>query len=564
MGLKAIGQLANYTFKVPKYQRGYRWTKREVEILLEDLWSFLNSGHKEGEFYCLQPIVVKKDGSDENTYTLIDGQQRLTTIYLIFKYFNWDCFSITYETRERSKDFLERIDTVSEKEARETPDFFHMWKAYKTISKWLDKKKREDISNNVRVIWCEIEESEDEIEVFTRLNSGKIPLTDTELIRGYLLLKKHFGENKDLAKRKQLEIASEWDLINAQFQDDRFWYFLSGEDYDTRMDLVFEVLLNTKRDDRYSLFIKFIENYRTKVQSNPEDVWREIKEIYYTLSYWYENFTFYHLVGFLNSLSEEDTAVRKLYKRLKGKDKDRSIQELKEIIKKRLSIEKAGKEIKVRNKSLKELSYENDKSIIEKLLLLYNIATILNQKAASYRFPFDLYRKERWSLEHIHARNSRPIREKDWEGWLELNRNVLEKISSQDENFRRLIEEIDNFLKDKDSSREEKRKKFEELQEKILETLNKLDEDSDGLGNLTLLSVRQNSELNNQTFAVKRLKVIELDKSGKFIPPTTRNVFLKYYTDLVDDPHFWTSEDAKAYLNDIEASLKELLFPSED
>jgi hypothetical protein len=91
-----------------------------------------------------------------------------------------------------------------------------------------------------------------------------------------------------------------------------------------------------------------------------------------------------------------------------------------------------------------------------------------------------------------------------------------------------------------------------------------LDEDSDGLGNLTLLSVRQNSKLNNQTFAVKRLKVIEFDKSGKFIPPTTRNVFLKYYTDLVDDPHFWTSEDAKAYLNDIEASLKELLFPSED
>ena len=74
-------------FYVPSYQRGYRWEKKQVEDLLNDIKDFIDKRSanlvKENEFYCLQPVVVYKT-SDYN-YDVIDGQQRLTTLYLILQ-----------------------------------------------------------------------------------------------------------------------------------------------------------------------------------------------------------------------------------------------------------------------------------------------------------------------------------------------------------------------------------------------------------------------------------------------------------------------------------------------
>ena len=73
---KLVGEITGQFF-VPGYQRGYRWGEDEVTRLLEDI----NANGTQP--YCLQPIVVKKNN---DKYELIDGQQRLTTIYLIYKY----------------------------------------------------------------------------------------------------------------------------------------------------------------------------------------------------------------------------------------------------------------------------------------------------------------------------------------------------------------------------------------------------------------------------------------------------------------------------------------------
>ena len=73
---KYVGDIIG-TFYVPSYQRGYRWGVEEVTRLLDDV---LQNGKKN---YCLQPIVVRKRGE---SYELIDGQQRLTTLYLIYYY----------------------------------------------------------------------------------------------------------------------------------------------------------------------------------------------------------------------------------------------------------------------------------------------------------------------------------------------------------------------------------------------------------------------------------------------------------------------------------------------
>ena len=73
---KNVGKIKGL-FYLSDYQRGYRWTSEEIKLLLDDIYE------SAGKPYCLQPIVVKK--SNER-FELIDGQQRLTTIYLICKY----------------------------------------------------------------------------------------------------------------------------------------------------------------------------------------------------------------------------------------------------------------------------------------------------------------------------------------------------------------------------------------------------------------------------------------------------------------------------------------------
>ncbi len=143
--LKAVSQILDFDFFIPFYQRGYRWDRRQVEDLLNDIYDFSQKKEKKG-FYCLQPIVVRPDGA--NRYRVIDGQQRLTTLYIILKYleearkiiFSDDrVFKLEYETRKDSQSFLQ--DDLSKGVNRQNPDFYYMSKAYQTIKEWFENKK---------------------------------------------------------------------------------------------------------------------------------------------------------------------------------------------------------------------------------------------------------------------------------------------------------------------------------------------------------------------------------------------------------------------------------------
>ena len=118
--LKSIYELFEYHFYISSYQRGYRWSEQQVQDLLDDLYQFTKnrvSGSK--EFYCLQPIIVKKhnwklNNIETNGWEVIDGQQRLTTIRILLEYlvrkvlkegetleseYGKDVYTINYETR---------------------------------------------------------------------------------------------------------------------------------------------------------------------------------------------------------------------------------------------------------------------------------------------------------------------------------------------------------------------------------------------------------------------------------------------------------------------------------
>ena len=80
--IKGLEDLYGKTFYIPSYQRGYRWTKDNVQKLLDDLENFGENEKNHDIDYCLQPLIVKRcvDNKNNEMYELIDGQQRLTTL----------------------------------------------------------------------------------------------------------------------------------------------------------------------------------------------------------------------------------------------------------------------------------------------------------------------------------------------------------------------------------------------------------------------------------------------------------------------------------------------------
>ena len=139
--IKYVNGISGYKFKIPSYQRGYKWRKAQVEQLLKDLYEHYQS---KNTFYCLQPLVVKKV-KKENYYKVIDGQQRLTTIYMILKYLGVSKpYELSYESREKSGEFLEKIDEKINYKNAYNIDFHYMIKAYNTIKEYFKNKKEED------------------------------------------------------------------------------------------------------------------------------------------------------------------------------------------------------------------------------------------------------------------------------------------------------------------------------------------------------------------------------------------------------------------------------------
>ena len=544
-------------FNVPAYQRGYRWNKLNVTDLLDDLLEFMQDDSS-GKFYCLQPLVVKKIG--ENRYNVIDGQQRLTTILIILKYLENllkeengidEIYTLGYETRKDSKDFLQNIASKTQDESNQNMDYFCMYQAYEAIKSWFENKNASELLEiftnskddkyHIEFIWYEVEDNEDEVKIFARLNSGKIPLTNAELIKALFLnvrnLKtrsapKECSENEIITK--QIEISKEWDEIEYTLQDDDFFKFLTKNDYPTRIELLFEILSGVKNTelDRYAIYRHFSDMAK---EGDLSHIWTDIKKIFLTFKFWFKDTEYYHLVGFL--VVSGISNIKEIY----GKAKDETKSDFNIFLKKKI------KE-KIKIEDIDRFDYEKNRKDIENILLFFNIATILNNKSSNIRFSFSEFSTKRWSLEHIHAQNDKGLKDKKAQDtWLENMKKYIKEDAIEDT----IKEKIDSFIKGIENNH------FSELQTQILNRFG--DEEllnMHGIENLALLVAENNSSLSNGPFIEKREKIIEMDKDGEFIPICTKNVFLKYYTKNLSDVYFWSKQDQEDYKDSIIKTLE--------
>ena len=547
--LRTVNELSQYSFYIPSYQRGYRWTQQEVKDLLDDIDEFRPreiEATDDKTWYCLQPVVVR--AKEINAFEVIDGQQRLTTIYLILHYLNQDfveasrdkLFTIDYQTRENAKDFLSDPSIEDDSNI----DFFHIGKAYKEILEWFSQKDsnfdrgafRSKFKFNTKVIWYETIEKEP-ISVFTRLNIGKISLSNSELIKALFLNSSNFDKrNAAKLRLRQLEIAAEWDGIEGELQNNRFWFFITDKKtVDNRIEYIFNIMNDSESSDAYSTFRYFNKKLKTKTQQVIDDNWQEIKAYYQRFSEWFNERNLYHKIGFM--LSVGITQVGTLYKVSSSMKKKAFVAYLDNIIKKHY-----------RKVNLVELQYED--TATKSVLLLYNILTMLQNSHDFAYFPFDTFKLNNWNVEHIASiKDALPKNNRlDW-----LN-DVICYIDTDKLESAELIQRINSCNPDDDEI-------FIPLFEAITDHFNQYinQEDVNSISNLALLDEITNKSYKNAVFPLKRKTIIDLDKSGEFIPLCTKNVFLKYFSDYPPKISFWTQDDRSKYEEDLQRVLKDYM-----
>ena len=577
--MKSVRELVRTTenssverYKISSYQRGYRWKAEEqVRALLDDVKDFCQQQRQIDEIYCLQPIVVAK-GQDEKGefWEVIDGQQRLTTLFLLLHVLGAEeVYDIDFEVRVNSAHLLTDIVEGKAVDIDKSPDAYFMSEAYKKIKQWVDEQQllstdfKTTLLDSVQVIWYEValtsastaEKEKEKIDIFNRLNIGKIPLDDAELLRA-LFLNHIVGEGTHDDVLLKGIFATEWQEMEYFLQKDDVWGFLNPEDkaMRNRILLLFRLVAQAKTSQGRATFCFFEnelrelshEERRAKVQ----DYWKETKRLFAFIRACYNDQHLYHLLGLCFAL--------KLCK----------LNELVELSKmektKFLSVIKTKIKEKFKNVKLEILNYNDNAADIKNVLLLFNVLTLDQQDCLSQqRFPFHKYHQNVWSLEHIHAQKSEAVQGNIAEQLANMHKELEELNKAEIPELQSHIEEILAQLKTL--------QKKESLNEEDIPTFNQLmlnfealfsDDASSGMhemSNMALLTKDDNAALNNSCFAYKRIVLLQLERKGKFIPPCTRNVFLKVYSPIGAPSYKWGRADREAYLKAMKEAVKEFI-----
>lgn len=565
-------------FIVPSYQRGYRWTSTQVNRLLIDLFDFYSEKEKGntlvGDFYCLQPIVIKKLETDEvlaklgqkysvdpnvNYYEIVDGQQRMTTVFILLKYLLDDDiqpYAIEFE-RDKEKEFARKKLLNSFSRSCDTSsllsdyaDAYYIIRTFETIKEWFKNTKTATRNSSLtasmskilcektQVIWYELDASSDCYNIFKNINHGKIPLTDAELVKAMLLNSKNFvetGSNAKIIKQEQDRYARLWDEIQKFLSNDGMWTFVTGGgniDLPTSIDFIIRLIVikecNTELDNSDYKFFSYFENKlseSTNKKEYVEHVFESLKNTFRTIQDWFNNYTLHNYIGYILSyFTKKDIQSRMqilidLIRQYESKTKLDFISGLKQ----RISENFNGLDIN-------NINYEDNQKAVERLLMLFNIEE-LNELHLRFNFSVDA---NGWSIEHIKAQHSEITQADKRNEYLTKEKESLEKLLgvTVDDEVRNKINTIlpqINALLDAPDIDESEFRSVAELIDRDIDGFD--DADMHRLGNLALLSKSDNSSLGNRPFYQKREFINSwINDYRKNIPNSTRKAFSKMYS----------------------------------
>ena len=385
---------------------------------------------------------------------------------------------------------------------------------------------------------------------------------------------------------KQLQIAAEWNHIEQKLQDDSFWYFIYRTDnpftYENRIEFIFDLMKNRTKDSEFYhtfnafnndlLFLQADKEHYRNDQACIDKIWASVKGVFQTFEEWYEDRSLYHYIGFL---IEYKSDIKKLINASTTMNKT---QFLDGFIKNEISE-------KIADINIDELSFNDSKGNVRKVLLLFNILTILQDKKSDMRFPFNKYKVGKWDIEHVCSQTDKLITdESQRRSWItdmleyfvgsiseEKIDNYVENLKQQIDknnknsdiqekaNFLSLQSELDIIKTIIELSKTEEKINDQQFDEAFRKVQSYFKEDNitdkDSIANLALLDQETNRSYGNAYFPIKRKRIISNDKMGIFVPIATKNLFLKYYSRKSNSLMAWQESDAEDYLDNIKSLI---------
>ena len=207
-------------YNIPEYQRGYKWTAANVIQLLEDLKNFKKTDND--QFYCIQNITItKQKHKDSWCMNVIDGQQRLTTLFILLSYLQRNMKDkiiipsaniLKYSIRKSSDQFLrDNIltgsiwDNTIDTNSAQTKDQYYMMAVADAIQGWFRDNNLEakTILDDLVLIVNEVRPGDEET-VFASLNGGKVDLDGADLVRAILITRAAKQKYPSIISHEQL------------------------------------------------------------------------------------------------------------------------------------------------------------------------------------------------------------------------------------------------------------------------------------------------------------------------------------------------------------------------
>ena len=536
-------------FHIAAYQRGYKWASDEygaVTVLLNDLWdAFQAFNNQERKEYYLQYITLKKN-TDKRHLEVIDGQQRLTTLSILLSIFslkleidNISKNKLGYAIRENFFDnHIYNSDNLkvllgkqwdneqglffSDDEAINTQDVYYLFHAAIKINNHLSI---EDVSkqikpfykfvlNNVKIIVNAVDQISSE-KVFSNLNSNKVPLTEAELIKGLLLTKYSRLHNKDEEKKHfreilemRLSLGRQWDEMTSwSNQPEINSFFFRGEEGMTSLLTLVAIQNGYKVEKKanpndYPLF-----NFYHKF-GKTETVYKNLLSIYFVLNDWFKEDKIFNLLGYLFFAKGSDKTVKDYLPKI-GLTKTNLLSNLIDDVKLLIP------------QNTEQLFYSNQQdNEIHRALLALNIYF----DGIDNRFNYHRFIEEKWTLEHIFPQTpegqGQILKEKD--------KNIILEILGD-----KATNEIKLIIAKAVRTTEEK-----EIYQTALKSIGNLN----SIGNMCLLTDKDNSSNGCGFFDEKRTNILERIRKGSFVPKHTFDVFSKMVFDTEPgDFERWTN-----------------------
>lgn len=203
----------DYNLVIPNYQRGYKWAVKDThdnkaESSVEYLVNTIVESFRTNSELFLQGITVSDSENDKDGKTnvvIIDGQQRLTTLYLLLWVLD-KCLihntTLKYDARKDTDTCLNKLkaldfDCLESKDFGDTSkqDIYFIKQAIEQISDLISKRvshtQKSDfinyIKSKIKVIYIPIARKEDAVSTFTMMNGSKAIMRAEELIKSELL-----------------------------------------------------------------------------------------------------------------------------------------------------------------------------------------------------------------------------------------------------------------------------------------------------------------------------------------------------------------------------------------